>query len=52
MQDLAHPEVLAHGVTTVLAVWLGLTVIGRSARLPGARVFALLAGLLAIFAAL
>jgi DNA-binding SARP family transcriptional activator len=41
------PEVLAHGVTAVLAVWLGLLVMARSPRLPAARVFGVLASLLA-----
>jgi hypothetical protein len=39
-------EVLAHGVTAVLAAWLGLTVSARSQPRPGARIFAALTGLL------
>jgi DNA-binding SARP family transcriptional activator len=39
-------EVLAHGVTVVLAAWLGLTVTVRSRPRPGAAVFGVLTGLL------
>ena len=39
-------EVLAHGVTAVLAAWLGLTVSARSQPRPGAGIFAALTGLL------
>ncbi len=41
-------EVVAHGLTAVLGVWLGLTVVTRS-QWPGARVFFLLALTLAIW---
>ena len=35
-------EILAHGVTAILATWLGLIVLTRSAHRRGARLFALL----------
>jgi hypothetical protein len=47
MQGLDFTEVLAHGVTAVLATWLGLLVIARSPRPRGALVFGLLTLLLA-----
>ncbi|MEO8246109.1 MAG: histidine kinase N-terminal 7TM domain-containing protein [Chloroflexota bacterium] len=39
-------ELIAHGVTAVLATWLGLLVLTRGHRAPGARVFSLLCLLL------
>lgn len=39
-------EVIAHGVTAVLASWLGLLVLTRASRSPGAPVFSVLCGLL------
>lgn len=39
-------ELIAHGVTAVLATWLGLLVVTRGRRAPGARVFSLLCLLL------
>jgi DNA-binding SARP family transcriptional activator len=42
----AQLEIVAHGVTAVLATWLGLIVLTRAGRRPGARLFATLAGLL------
>ena len=35
-------EIVAHGVTAILATWLGLIVLTRSAHRRGARLFALL----------
>jgi DNA-binding SARP family transcriptional activator len=35
-------EIAAHGITAILATWLGLTVAVRARRLPAARVFGLL----------
>ncbi|TMB56148.1 MAG: hypothetical protein E6J47_05630 [Chloroflexi bacterium] len=35
-------EIAAHGVTAILATWLGLTVITRAGRRPGAAIFGLL----------
>jgi DNA-binding SARP family transcriptional activator len=35
-------EIAAHGVTAILATWLGLTVVTRAGRRPGAAVFGLL----------
>ena len=35
-------ELVAHGVTAILATWLGLIVLTRSAHRPGARLFGLL----------
>jgi DNA-binding SARP family transcriptional activator len=42
-------EIVAHGVTAVLATWLGLTVLTRSGRRAEARLFALLAGYLVVW---
>ena len=42
-------EIVAHGVTAILAVWLGLIVLTRAAGRPGARIFALLAGCLFVW---
>ena len=42
-------EIAAHGVTAVLATWLGLMVVTRSGQRPGARSFAFLTTLLAIW---
>lgn len=42
-------EILAHGVTAILATWLGLLVLTRAGRQPGARVFALLTGYLVVW---
>ena len=39
-------ELYAHGITAILASWLGLTVLLRAAARPAGRVFVLLAGLL------
>ncbi|HSM38368.1 MAG TPA: hypothetical protein VK838_03480 [Candidatus Limnocylindrales bacterium] len=36
-------EIAAHGVTAILATWLGLTVMVRARRLPAARIFGLMA---------
>jgi hypothetical protein len=42
----AQLEIVAHGLTAVLATWLGLMVLTRSGRAAGARSFVLLAALL------
>jgi hypothetical protein len=42
-------EIAAHGVTAILATWIGLLVITRARRARGAGVFALLCSLLAIW---
>jgi DNA-binding SARP family transcriptional activator len=42
-------EVAAHGLTAVLATWLGLLVVSRARHSPGAPVFALLSLLLVIW---
>jgi hypothetical protein len=42
-------EIGAHGVTAILATWLGLMVLTRSARQAGARTFAFLAALLTLW---
>jgi DNA-binding SARP family transcriptional activator len=42
-------EIVAHGVTAILATWLGLIVLTRAGRQPGARVFALLTGYLVVW---
>ena len=42
-------EIAAHGVTTVLATWLGLIVLTRAGRQRGAAVFAFVSGLLVIW---
>ncbi|MDQ3689193.1 MAG: hypothetical protein M3406_04000 [Chloroflexota bacterium] len=42
-------EVGAHGLTAILATWLGLLVLTRAGQAPGARVFALLSALLTIW---
>jgi DNA-binding SARP family transcriptional activator len=42
-------EIVAHGVTAILATWLGLVVLTRAGRQPGARVFALLTGYLVVW---
>lgn len=42
-------EIVALGLTALLAGWLGLTVLVRSSRMPGATVFAWLAGLLVVW---
>jgi DNA-binding SARP family transcriptional activator len=42
-------EILAHGVTAILATWLGLIVLTRAGRQPGARVFALLTAYLVVW---
>ncbi len=47
MPDLL--EVLAHGITALLATWLGLTVLTRSPRRLSARVFAFIALLLVVW---
>ncbi|HJP71042.1 MAG TPA: histidine kinase N-terminal 7TM domain-containing protein, partial [Candidatus Limnocylindria bacterium] len=39
-------EILSHGITAILATWLGLTVLVHTARRPAARVFPFLALLL------
>jgi DNA-binding SARP family transcriptional activator len=44
-------EVVAHGLTAILATWLGVLVLTRARRAPGAPVFGLLCGLLAIWSA-
>ena len=44
MADLL--EILAHGVTAILATWLGLLVLTRASRSPGAPIFSLLCLLL------
>jgi DNA-binding SARP family transcriptional activator len=42
-------EIAAHGVTAILATWLGLIVLTRAGRQPGARIFALLTGYLVVW---
>ncbi len=42
-------EVGAHGLTAILATWLGLLVVTRARRAPGARVLAFLSALLTIW---
>ena len=42
-------EIVAHGVTAILATWLGLIVLTRAGRQPGARIFALLTGYLVVW---
>lgn len=42
-------EITAHGVTAVLATWLGLLVLTRAARARGALIFAALSGALVIW---
>jgi DNA-binding SARP family transcriptional activator len=42
-------EIAAHGVTTVLATWLGLLVVTRAGRAPGAPVFSFLCLLLVLW---
>jgi DNA-binding SARP family transcriptional activator len=42
-------EIVAHGVTAILATWLGLMVLTRSSRPAGARSFALLTALLTVW---
>ena len=45
--ELSEPlEVVAHGVTAILATWLGLLVVTRARRAPGSAVFGLLCLLL------
>ena len=39
-------EILAHGITAILATWLGLLVLTRASRSPGAPIFSLLCLLL------
>jgi len=43
VDELSEPlEVIAHGVTAVLATWLGLLVVTRATRARGAHIFGLL----------
>jgi DNA-binding SARP family transcriptional activator len=42
-------EIIAHGVTAILATWLGLIVLTRAGRRPGARSFVFLTSLLVIW---
>jgi tetratricopeptide (TPR) repeat protein len=42
-------EIVAHGVTAILATWLGLIVLTRARAQPAARVFALLTGYLVVW---
>jgi DNA-binding SARP family transcriptional activator len=42
-------EIIAHGVTAILATWLGLIVLTRARHQAGARVFALLSGYLVVW---
>ena len=42
-------EVAAHGLTAILATWLGLLVVSRARHAPGAPVFALLSFLLVVW---
>jgi DNA-binding SARP family transcriptional activator len=42
-------EIIAHGVTAILATWLGLIVLTRAGRQPGARLFAFLTSLLVVW---
>jgi DNA-binding SARP family transcriptional activator len=42
-------EIIAHGVTAILATWLGLIVLTRARGQPGARVFALLTAYLVVW---
>jgi DNA-binding SARP family transcriptional activator len=42
-------EVGAHGLTAVLATWLGLLVLTRARQAPGANVFVLLSGLIVVW---
>ena len=47
MNELSEPlEIGAHGVTAILSTWLGLLVVTRASRAPGAPVFAFLCLLL------
>jgi DNA-binding SARP family transcriptional activator len=42
-------EIIAHGVTAILATWLGLIVLTRAGRQPGARTFVFLTSLLVVW---
>jgi DNA-binding SARP family transcriptional activator len=42
-------EIIAHGVTAILATWLGLMVLTRAGRQAGARTFAFLTSLLVVW---
>lgn len=42
-------EIVAHGVTAILATWLGLVVLTRGRSQPAARLFALLTGYLVVW---
>ena len=42
-------EIGAHGITAILATWLGLIVLTRAGRQRGARVFAFISGLLVVW---
>ncbi|HET6746073.1 MAG TPA: histidine kinase N-terminal 7TM domain-containing protein [Candidatus Limnocylindria bacterium] len=42
-------EIVAHGITAILATWLGLIVLTRAGRQPGARIFSFLTGLLVVW---
>ena len=42
-------EIVAHGVTAILATWLGLMVLTRAGRQPGARVFGFVTALLVVW---
>jgi DNA-binding SARP family transcriptional activator len=42
-------EIGAHGVTAILAIWLGLIVLTRAGQQRGARVFAFITGLLVVW---
>ena len=42
-------EIGAHGITAILATWLGLIVLTRASRQSGAKAFALVTGLLVVW---
>jgi DNA-binding SARP family transcriptional activator len=42
-------EIVSHGVTAILAMWLGLVVVTRAGRQAGARIFAFLTSLLVVW---
>jgi DNA-binding SARP family transcriptional activator len=42
-------EIVAHGITAILATWLGLIVVTRAGRQPGARIFGLVTLLLVVW---
>ena len=42
-------EIGAHGITAILATWLGLIVLTRASRQSGAKAFALVTGMLVVW---